>query len=408
MSGFISALWGDEVLVREVECSATGRAEACRYIGKPAGEWEEDATEDLDILRYPALGSDLSKMGELPSVPEPSTAAERPPQSGDVFRLARAAGIIGRSKALERCLKLALQVSATDATVLLVGESGTGKELFAHLIHGRSSRAKSPFIAVNCSALPETLLESELFGHVKGSFTGAVGTRKGLFEAAHMGTILLDEIGEMTPATQVKLLRVLQEKEVRPVGGNRGTSVDVRIIAATNRDLDRMVAEGRFREDLYYRLKVFPIEITPLRGRREDVVPLARHFLARFSQTTGKRVNSLTPEALKSLTSYHWPGNVRELENMLERAVVLTSVERIREEDLPIDASGRPADPLREPEEEPTELKEMEKRHILRVLAREGGHRQRTAKALKIGVNTLWRKLKEYGVFPSGGQGGKG
>jgi transcriptional regulator with PAS, ATPase and Fis domain len=405
MSGFTSALWGDEVLVRETECSATGRAEACRYVGLPAGEWDEEAQEDLDIIRYPALGSDLSKMGELPEVAGTPPVAEGAPQSGDPFRLARQSGIIGRSKALEKCLKLALQVTATDATVLLAGESGTGKELFAHLIHGRSPRSKAPFVAVNCSALPETLLESELFGHVKGSFTGAVESRKGLFEAAHKGTILLDEIGEMTPATQVKLLRVLQEKEVRPVGGNLGSSVDVRIIAATNRDLDKMVAEGQFREDLYYRLKVFPIEIPPLRERRDDVVPLARHFLSRFSQTTGKRVNSLTPEALKSLTAYHWPGNVRELENMLERAVVLTSVERIREEDLPIDASGHQAETFRDAEgEDPVELKEMEKKHILRVLAREGGHRQRTAKALKIGVNTLWRKLKEYGVAGPGGK----
>ncbi|MHC4781367.1 MAG: sigma 54-interacting transcriptional regulator [Planctomycetota bacterium] len=304
LSGFGSAWWGDEILVREVECRGTGRTGLCRYEGRVAGDWGDEAQEDLDLLRYPSIGEELSKMGDLPSNVDAQGPSDPSTRPTDVFRIARKAGIIGRSKALEQCLKLATQVADTEATVLLVGESGTGKELFAHLIHEISHREKNSFVAVNCSALPEPLLESELFGHVKGSFTGAVESRKGLFEAAHGGTLLLDEIGEMTPATQVKLLRVLQDREVRPVGGNRGTPVDVRIVAATNRDLDRMVADGSFREDLYYRLKVFPIEIPTLRRRKEDVVPLARHFLARFSRAAGKKVNSLTPGALQALTAH--------------------------------------------------------------------------------------------------------
>ncbi|GEM_PF-184612 len=405
LSGFGSAWWGKEVLVRETECIATGRAETCRFSGKPASEWGEEAQEDLDLLRFPDMGDDLSKMGNLPSQPGAPTEEERAGGQMDVYAMARRVGIIGSSKPMEQCLKLALQVAVADATVLLVGESGTGKELFARLIHEYSGRARAPFVAVNCSALPETLLESELFGHVKGSFTGAVEGRKGLFEAAHRGTILLDEIGDMSPATQVKLLRVIQEKEVRPVGGNRGTPVNVRIIAATNQDLDRMVADGTFREDLYYRLKVFPIVVPPLRERREDIVPLARHFLTRFSHSTGKKVNTLSPEALKALALYDWPGNVRELENILERAVVLTAGDRVRKEDLPIDVSRGGARRSDESSEEAVALRDVERRHILSVLDRFEGHRQNTAKALGIGVNTLWRKLKDYGI--EGGPGGK-
>ncbi|MHC5081844.1 MAG: sigma 54-interacting transcriptional regulator [Planctomycetota bacterium] len=383
LTGFLSAWWGDEVLVKEVECAGTGRQPKCRFEAQPASVFGESEKEDLDIFRYPDLGEDLSKMADLPILPKPASSKDGAGAVMNVFQTARRAGIIGRSKAMERSLKLALQVAVTDATVLLVGESGTGKELFARLIHEMSPRTKDSFLAVNCSALPETLLESELFGHVKGAFTGAAETRKGLFEAAGGGTILLDEIGEMTPATQVKLLRVLQDKEVRPVGGNRGTPVDIRIIAATNRDLDQMVADGSFREDLYYRLKVFPITVPPLRQRREDVVPLARHFLSRFSQTTGKKVNTLS------------------------RAVVLTTHDRIQEEDLPHEIGGRNLELPHDFGDDTLVLRDVEKRHILRVLAREGGHRQKTAKSLGIGVNTLWRKLKEYGV-EGAGRGGAG
>ncbi|MHC5035982.1 MAG: sigma 54-interacting transcriptional regulator [Planctomycetota bacterium] len=407
LTGFLSAWWGDEVLVKEVECAGTGRQPKCRFEAQPASVFGESEKEDLDIFRYPDLGEDLSKMADLPILPKPASSKDGAGAVMNVFQTARRAGIIGRSKAMERSLKLALQVAVTDATVLLVGESGTGKELFARLIHEMSPRTKDSFLAVNCSALPETLLESELFGHVKGAFTGAAETRKGLCEAAGGGTILLDEIGEMTPATQVKLLRVLQDKEVRPVGGNRGTPVDIRIIAATNRDLDQMVADGSFREDLYYRLKVFPITVPPLRQRREDVVPLARHFLSRFSQTTGKKVNTLSPGTLKALSAYPWPGNVRELENVLERAVVLTTHDRIQEEDLPHEIGGRNLELPHDFGDDTLVLRDVEKRHILRVLAREGGHRQKTAKSLGIGVNTLWRKLKEYGV-EGAGRGGAG
>jgi two-component system response regulator HydG len=397
MSGFATAWWGGEVLVREVECAATGRSSGCRFTGKPAKDWGEEGREDLGLLQVPDVGKHLAAIFEEPAGPGNPEGAEAAEGLGGVFRTARGAGIVGRSKALERALRLALQVAGTDATVLLVGESGTGKELFARLIHGNSPRAKAPFLAVNCSALPEPLLESELFGHKKGSFTGAIESRKGLFVAAERGTIFLDEIAEIPPAMQVKLLRVLQEREVRPVGETQGTRVDVRIVAATNRDLDRMISEGTFREDLYYRLKVFPIEVPPLRRRKEDIVPLSRHFLAKFSRSTGKKVNTLEPEVLRRLTAHRWPGNVRELENVLERAVVLAAGDRVTEAELPLEiaAAGTAAE---ETGEASTSLQEVERRHILRVLETEKGHRGRAAKALGIGVNTLWRKLKEYGI----------
>jgi transcriptional regulator with PAS, ATPase and Fis domain len=283
---------------------------------------------------------------------------------------------------------------------LLTGETGTGKERVARLLHARSRRAAGPFVAIHCGALPEDLLETELFGHLRGAFTGATQDRRGLFEAAAGGTLLLDELGETSPGMQVKLLRALQEKTVRPVGSNVDRSVDVRVVAATNRDLEAMVGQGSFREDLYYRLRVVPLEVPPLRERRADILPLAMEFIGRTCQEHACGPCSLTTEVLDQLLEYSWPGNVRELENAIERAVLLAEGQpRIDLQDLPPEIR-RHAAPLHG-EEEVVALAEVERRHIVATLERFGGHRRQTAQALGIGVNTLWRKLKLYGLVRS-------
>jgi two-component system response regulator HydG len=298
---------------------------------------------------------------------------------------------------MQRVLEMVARVAPSDATVLVQGESGTGKELIAKAIHHASPRADGPFVAVNCGALPEALLESELFGHVKGAFTGAIAAKRGLFEEAQGGTLFLDEIGEMPPSLQVKLLRALQEREIRRVGGTQAIGVDVRIVAATNRDLAQLVRDGRFRDDLYYRLNVVLVALPPLRERREDVPLLAAHFLARAAERRGRplRLSAATEERL---AAYPWPGNVRELENALERASILAAGDTIAPGDLPPHiASGAgpgpvPALPAQR------NLAEVERAHILQTLERCGWNHSRAADALGIGRTTLWRKLKEYGL----------
>ncbi len=299
---------------------------------------------------------------------------------------------------------LAERVAIVDSPVLLTGESGVGKERIARLIHAhaRSRRARGPFIPVNCGALPESLLESELFGHVKGAFTGADRDHKGLFEAAVGGTLLLDEVGEIPLSVQVKLLRVLQDREVRRVGSTEARAVNIRIVAATNRELEEMVREKSFRKDLYYRLKVVSIEVPPLRSRREDILPLAHQFVRRGCATYHCGPCSLSAEALDKLLAYSWPGNVRELEHAMERAVVLAEGKpKIEVTDLPPEILGDRRGAVAE-DEEHLALAEVERRHILRVLDRCGGNRKETAKALGIATNTLWRKLREYGVVQGG------
>ena len=306
-------------------------------------------------------------------------------------------GIVARSPEMQRVLELVARVAPSDATVLIQGESGTGKELIAKAIHHASPRAAGPFVAVNCGALPEPLLESEIFGHVKGAFTGAVATKRGLLEDAQAGTFLLDEVGEMPVGLQVKLLRALQEREIRRVGGNQPIAVNTRVLAATNRDLAQRVREGRFREDLYYRLNVVLVTLPPLRERREDVALLAEHFLARAGERRG-RVLRLSPAAAERLLSYAWPGNVRELENAVERASLLATGDTILPDDLPphialgTGLGSAPALPGQ------TNLAAVEKAHIVQTLERCGWNHSRAAEALGIGRTTLWRKLKEYGL----------
>jgi DNA-binding NtrC family response regulator len=306
---------------------------------------------------------------------------------------------IGRSRGFVEVLKLAETVAPSESTVLISGESGTGKEVLARYVHDLSDRADRSFASINCGALPESLLESELFGHVRGSFTGAVRDKEGLFVAARGGTFFLDEVGEMTPATQVKLLRVLQEREVIPVGATEPVPVDVRIVAATNRDLDEEIRRGTFRSDLFYRLNVITLHLPPLRDRPEDVTLLAEFFLEKFSTSRKREPLPLSPEALAALQAYDWPGNVRELENALERAAVLSRGDQIELGALPPRITDRPAQPLVAAALPPNPTMEIiERAYIHWVLHSENGNKSRAAEVLGIDPSTLYRKLQRYGV----------
>ena len=306
---------------------------------------------------------------------------------------------VGTSRAWQEVLRLAETVAPTDSTVLITGESGTGKEVIARYIHELSRRGDADFASINCGALPESLLESELFGHVKGSFTGAVKDKSGLFTAAAGGTFFLDEIGETTPATQVKLLRVLQHREVIPVGATDPQPIDVRLVAATNRDLEEEIKRGSFRSDLFYRLNVIALHLPPLRDRRDDIPLLAESFLARSGEQRNEATKRLTTDAAEALQEYAWPGNVRELENALERAVILSTggtidvgalPERITERKVePLVAERTPANPS---------LETIERAYILWVLQSEGGNKSRAAEVLGIDPSTLYRKLSRFGV----------
>jgi len=304
---------------------------------------------------------------------------------------------IGRSRPFLGVMKLAETVAPTESTVLIQGESGTGKEVIARYVHELSPRADGPFFSINCGALPESLLESELFGHVKGSFTGAVRDREGLFAAAKGGTFFLDEIGETTPATQVKLLRVLQEREVIPVGGTEAVPVDVRLIAATNRDLEEEIRGGRFRTDLFYRLNVIAIHLPPLRSRRDDIPLLAEAFLKRMAADRKETPKSIASDALDAILVYEWPGNVRELENALERAATLTKGAEIPASALPVRVTERRAEPLVAERTHPNPtLDVVERAYITWVLRAEAGNKTRAAEVLGIDPSTLYRKLSRY------------
>jgi DNA-binding NtrC family response regulator len=311
------------------------------------------------------------------------------------------AGLIAQSPAMHDVLELVERVAPTDATLLVQGESGTGKEVIAKAVHHASLRAERPFVAVNCGAVPEPLLESELFGFTRGAFTGAVASKRGLFEEAHAGTLFLDEIAEMPAALQVKLLRALQSGEIRRLGATQPSMIDVRVIAATNRDLGAMISDGSFREDLFYRLNVIEVRLPPLRERREDIPALAEHFAARSAAKLGRDLR-LAPETVERLLRYPWPGNVRELENAMERAVILARGSAVTPEDLPphvaagLNLGPSPALPRQ------TTLAEAERDLILQTLERFGRNHSAAAEALGIGRTTLWRKLKEYEIDREG------
>lgn len=311
--------------------------------------------------------------------------------------------IIGRSPAMARLLETVAQVAPSEATVLIAGESGTGKEMIAGAIHFNSPRKDGPFIKINCAAITETLLESELFGHEKGAFTGAHRTKEGRFRQAHGGSLFLDEISEMSLAMQVKVLRVLQEREITRVGGEEVIPVDVRIITATNKDLQQEIRAGRFREDLYYRLNVVALNMPPLRERPEDIPLLAQYFLTMFSETNRKRIKGFTPQSMDRLLRYDWPGNVRELMNAVERGVVLSRSEYITEEELPLVLRDTPVTgelPLIDALPPDTPLNEVERATILKTLDAVGGNKSEAARRLGITRRTLHKKLKLYGVMP--------
>jgi DNA-binding NtrC family response regulator len=307
---------------------------------------------------------------------------------------------IGKSRRFVEVLRLAETVAPTDSTVLISGESGTGKEVLARFIHETSERAGGPFVSINCGALPENLLESELFGHVKGSFTGAVRDKQGLFVAARGGSFFLDEVGEMTPATQVKLLRALQEREVIPVGATEAVPIDVRIVAATNRDLEEEIRRGAFRSDLYYRLNVITLHLPPLRDRVDDIAILAEYFVRKLASLRNRgAVPRLTADVLSALQAYDWPGNVRELENALERAVVLSEGEELQLSALPVRITTPAPRPLVSDNLPPNpSLEIIERAYIQWVLQAEGGNKTRAAEILGIDPSTLYRKLIRYGL----------
>ena len=331
-------------------------------------------------------------------------AIERRTLRSEVTNLRREVGerysdavLVAASPDMRRVMELVQRVAAADSAVLIQGESGTGKELIARAIHFRGARAARPFIAINCAALPESLLESELFGYAKGAFTGAATEKRGLFEDVDGGTLLLDEIGDMPLLLQGKLLRVLQEGEIRRVGSTAVRRVDVRILASTNRNLTDLIRDGTFREDLFYRLNVIPVAIPPLRERPEDIVPLCLHFLAAHGRKLRRQPQSLSPEALKLVMSQEWPGNVRELENVIERAVTLSSSPVISADEFKaILTLGQPVRPEAPPPDH--SIHGAERDAILRALRDAEGNQTRAAEALQMGRNTLWRKMKKYGI----------
>ncbi len=315
--------------------------------------------------------------------------------------------MIGTSPAMQRVYDLLSRIADSDVSVLITGETGTGKELVARAVHRQSKRVGQPFVAINCSAVPESLLESELFGHTKGAFTDARGARKGLFQQANGGTLFLDEIGDMPVALQPKLLRVLQERAVRPVGSDQEFPIDVRVLAATHRELETMVEERNFREDLYYRLNVVAVEIPPLRARGNDVLAVAQHYLVEAARRSGKSVKGLSPEAAERLLVYPWPGNVRELVNCMERAVALTRFDSITVEDLPAkvrDHKRTQVVVVAENDEELVSMDEVEHRYIAKVMEAVQGNKTRAAEVLGFDRKRLYRKLEKYGLIAGGGR----
>jgi two-component system, NtrC family, response regulator HydG len=409
-SGYLSCSNGRDIYCLEDRCRGKGDA-ICHIAGRSCEQWGALLQQHLPYYRMDGVDAALTRVtGELRRVDQRLRARRKQlvvEGSGEVREVA---GVIAQSEPMRKVIELARRVATADSAVLISGESGAGKERIARLIHDESTRAAGPFVAINCGALPETLLETELFGYVRGAFTGAVAERLGLFEAASGGTLFLDEIGEMPLPMQVKLLRVLQEGELRRVGEVKTRKVNVRIVAATHRDLVAEIAGARFRQDLYYRLRVIEIHVPPLRARRDDILPLARVFLAEAAVRTRRKVTSFTPAAANQLIRHDWPGNVRELSNAIERAVVLATGDRVELGDLP-DELGQVAAPAQpalatatvaalaiDPGAPARSLAEVEREHILATLRSCGGNRLRAAAQLQIGAATLYRKLKLYGA----------
>jgi len=394
LSGFASAVLVHDVLVRETECMVQGK-DICFFEGKSISVDEADLTTWRNQLTLEPLDEEISRLkAELQCSRE--DLARRDTEIKQLRKKVLSPevrhGIMYRSKSMSNILNLSSKVAATDVSVLIQGESGTGKELIARFIHKHSSRKKEPFIAVNCAAMPETLLESELFGHVKGAFTGAGNNKKGLLIAAGKGTFFLDEVGEMPMDIQAKLLRVLQEKEVRPLGGTSTEPVRARIIAATNRDLKTMIKSGNFREDLFYRLSVFPLTIEPLRKRREDILILARYFLSSIRPDNP----GFEPRTVRYLEKYSWPGNVRELQNCIEYASVMAGTDSVLPDHLPPAVISEGPSLFSSLTGDVPSLAEIEARYTQWVLNQVQGNKKEAARILDIGSATLWRHLKKH------------
>jgi two-component system, NtrC family, response regulator HydG len=394
-SGYLSFANGRPVYCVEDRCRGKGDP-ACHLVGRFREEWGAAIEPHLAFYDKETVDSALAGVGAALRSAERRLRARRE----ELARLApgaeERAGLVVRSEPMRRVLDLALRVAKVGSTALITGESGVGKERIARLVHDESPRAGRPFVAVNCGAVTETLLESELFGHARGAFTGAERERPGLFEAANGGTLFLDEIGEISAGMQVKLLRALQEREIRRVGENRARPVDVRVVAATNRSLADEVAAGRFRQDLFYRLRVIELRVPPLRERAEDVLPLARVFLAETARRMGRKVTGFTPRAADQLLRHDWPGNVRELQNAVEHAVALCEGSRVDVDDLPEEL--RAAMPRPRPTGKTRRLEDVEREYILAAVEGAGGNRTRAAAELGIGLATLKRKLRRYGA----------
>ncbi len=362
-----------------------------------------------DYLTKPFDNENLRKLVRAALARKEDDAGRRKALRESVRGTSAYEGIVGRSEAMLGVFELIDRVAPTDANVMILGESGTGKELVAAALHARSPRKEYPFVPINCAAIPETLIESELFGHVRGAFTGAVQTKKGLFEAAHRGTLFLDEVGELPQPMQSKLLRSLQERSFRRVGGNEDISIDIRIVCASKRDLQREMVEGRFRDDLYFRLNVIQVVVPPLRDRREDIPTLAAHFLGKFSEKHGKRMQRVDGEAMRALLAYDFPGNVRELENLLERATIMETKNVISVGSLPpnvtksvtLTETGRGGIQETFPDEGvflDTEMDRLEKVHLLNALEKTGGNRTEASKLLNISFRSLRYRLQKHGI----------
>jgi len=403
-SGFVSACLGKEVYFRETSCAAQG-AKHCVAIGRDGESWGPDLEAIRADFQAATVGHEVERLHEavskrLKELDRRERLLERRERELNLLRErvnrhAAAKHFVAGSRAMQDVLELAARVAPLDTTVLIYGESGTGKEFIVRLIHDQSPRAAAPFVSINCAALTETLLESELFGHVRGAFTGAVRDKAGLFEVAGSGTMFLDEIGEIAPTVQAKLLRALQEREIRRVGAERNIKVNARVVAATNRDLRAAVEAGAFREDLYFRLGAFIITVPPLRDRREDIPPLVHHFLVRAAGRMKKDVTTVSADAMSALMNYRWPGNVRQLEHAVERAVILANGPTIRVRELPPEVTQKSR--IRSGDDT-LDLQEQERVMIERALERFQGNRKQAADALKISTVTLWRKMKQYGL----------
>jgi DNA-binding NtrC family response regulator len=401
ISGYASACAGQEVYFKERTCIGCGQPR-CTLVGRDAESWGDELTAFRFDFQAADLGAEVERLRtavhrQHQALARRERAVAERERELDVLRErvrrhAKERKFVVGSQAMQDVLELAARVAPLDTTVLVYGESGTGKEFVVKMIHEQSERRKGPLVSVNCASLTETLLESELFGHVRGAFTGAVRDKPGLFEVASDGTLFLDEVGEMAPALQAKLLRALQDGDVRRVGSERSIRVNPRVVAATNRDLRREVDAGRFREDLYFRIGAFVIALPPLRERREAIAPLAQEFVRRAAARFKRAVRGIAPDAMTRLLRYDWPGNVRELEHAMERAVILASGANITAPDLPHVVGGRggagAADTF--------DLERNERQVIQQALERFKGSRVESAKALKISTVTLWRKIKRY------------